>query len=625
MSENKLKSKRKWVQNAIAELKPFIERKEHITRSTAGKLLKPVTNWQRREVDTLRKQANQIIRGENVNAMVYTIFGMTLEHPELKPVKEMFDASVKAEREPYVLSGNLKIRGVMPSEHDVFHTSDGKTRDVYGGDVWIIRNGDGSTDTMVIENDQTYVLIKDTLKFPPAASIGYRCIYPECVVVSEIELVEAVQPDEPVEAPLPPPSELVLCTKTYALSKEKENGDCYLDDDGCLKAWTGNSWLNLGVVNLPGPARNGLIILNWVKNIETMADLPDNPEPGDMVGVYNGRHFDPDVYMVWTVQQQWCELVRNEGNEEEIRAAQMRTLGQRFGVLMEEKIVSDFKQTFANHRNNCPTTSKETTAPVKRINPRYTLLVANEYDTERLNEKAACYRTNGYLEDLDDRSYVWQNGRWVLYSSIVEMENDKSLHHGESSLYSEYVPTPDVYLAFAPEETLKHTTIDNLRHGDAYINGSDHVIAWMNNEWVDLGPFNHGFGYIRRDNGDVEAKKNRDLLEEHLQCKVKYKAIVHSWAELPESPAKGDMYTRFDYSGVSQYPEVVWDGETWIDHCYPFKPIAIPEYVVETELMRVEETLVKENQGNVTDWRFEEPKPNPNSFWSRVGRVLGFK
>lgn len=625
MSENKLKSKRKWVQNAIAELKPFIERKEHITRSTAGKLLKPVTNWQRREVDTLRKQANQIIRGENVNAMVYTIFGMTLEHPELKPVKEMFDASVKAEREPYVLSGNLKIRGVMPSEHDVFHTSDGKTRDVYGGDVWIIRNGDGSTDTMVIENDQTYVLIKDTLKFPPAASIGYRCIYPECVVVSEIELVEAVQSDEPVEAPLPPPSELVLCTKTYALSKEKENGDCYLDDDGCLKAWTGNSWLNLGVVNLPGPARNGPIILNWVKNIETMADLPDNPEPGDMVGVYNGRHFDPDVYMVWTVQQQWCELARNEGNEEEIRAAQMRTLGQRFGILMEEKIVSDFKQTFAGHQRTGEPTAAETAAPVKRTNPRYTLLVANEYDTERLNEKSACYRTNGYLEDLDDRSYVWQNGRWVLYSSIRKMEADESLHHGTSSLAGDYLPPPNNQLAFAPEATRKQAKIDELMHGDAYINGADHVIAWMNNEWVDLGPFHHDLGYVRNADGEVRAKDHRDLLEEKLQCKVHYKGILHSWGELPENPAKGDMYTRFDYSGMCQYPEVVWDGEVWIDHCYPFKPIAIPEYVVETELMRVEETLVKENQGDVTDWKFEEPKPNPNGFWSRVGRVLGFK
>lgn len=625
MSENKLKSKRKWVQNAIAELKPFIERKEHITRSTAGKLLKPVTNWQRREVDTLRKQANQIIRGENVNAMVYTIFGMTLEHPELKPVKEMFDASVKAEREPYVLSGNLKIRGVMPSEYDVFHTSDGKTRDVYGGDVWIIRNGDGTTDTMVIENDQTYVLIKDTLKFPPAASIGYRCIYPECVVVSEIELVEAIQPDEPVEAPLPPPSELVLCTKTYALSKEKENGDCYLDDDGCLKAWTGNSWLNLGVVNLPGPARNGPIILNWVKNIETMADLPDNPEPGDMVGVYNGRHFDPDVYMVWTVQQQWCELVRNEGNEEEIRAAQMRTLGQRFGVLMEEKIISDFKQTFAGHQHTGEPTSSETAAPVKRTNPRYTLIVANEFDTKLLNHKANFSRGDGYLEELNGRNYMWDNGRWILYSTIRKMNEDESLHHGTSSLTGGELPDPGVQLAFAPEAARKQAKVGDLRHGDAYINSADHVIAWMCNEWTDLGPFHHQLGYIRNADGEVRAKNNRDLLEDKLQCKVHYKGIVRGWCELPEDPAKGDLYTNFDRYSSCHYAEVVWDGEAWIDHCYPFKMIALPEYVVETEIERAEETLARENQGDVTDWRFEEPKPNPNGFWSRVGAVLGFK
>lgn len=625
MSENKLKSKRKWVQNAIAELKPFIERKEHITRSTAGKLLKPVTNWQRREVDTLRKQANQIIRGENVNAMVYTIFGMTLEHPELKPVKEMFDATIRTQREPYAPPNNLKVRGVMPSEHAVFYNEDGSRREVLGGDVWIIRNNDGSSDSMIIENDQTYVLIKDTLKFPPVASTGYRCIYPECVVVAEIELCQPAEPEESVEAPLPPPSELVLCTKTYALSKEKENGDCYLDDDGCLKAWTGNSWLNLGVVNLPGPARNGPIILNWVKNIETMADLPDNPEPGDMVGVYNGRHFDPDVYMVWTVQQQWCELVRNEGNEKEIRAAQMRTLGQRFGVLMEEKIVSDFKQAFAGHQHTGEPTSAETTAPVKRTNPRYTLIVADEFDTKLLNHKADSCRGEGYLEELNNRTYMWQNGRWILYSTIRKMEKDTSLHHGTSSHTGVDLPIPGVQLAFAPEAVRKQAKVGELRHGDAYINGVDHVIAWMCNEWTDLGPFHHQLGYIRDAEGEVRVKNNRDLLEDKLQCKVDYKGIVHGWGELPEDPAKGDLYTNFDRYGSCHYAEVVWDGEAWIDHCYPFKMIALPEYVVETEIERAEETLARENQGDVTDWRFEEPKPNPNGFWSRVGAVLGFK
>ena len=715
MSENKLKSKRKWVQNAIAELKPFIERKEHITRSTAGKLLKPVTNWQRREVDTLRKQANQIIRGENVNAMVYTIFGMTLEHPELKPVKEMFDASVKAEREPYVLSGDLKIRGMMPSEHAVFYNEDGSRREVLGGDVWIIRNAGGDTDTLIIENDQTYVLIKDTMKFPPVARGGYRCIYPECVVVAEIKLVEAVQSDEPVDVPLPVQGELVLCTKTYALSKEKQNGDCYQDDDGYLKAWSGKDWINLGRVDLPGPAINGPITLNWVKNIDTLADLPDSPQPGDMVGVYNGRVMEVDVYMVWTPQGAWCELIQNTRTEESIRTAKLKSIAEHFGIKLEEELYAKITQpvkskhagpeqlayyakyagvnravfikelptygylreqgvpgevfdiadqedigiatvgwagddwvdvtdltrtvphiryrsyndqppaTLDEHRHTGKVTDQETTAPVKRTNPRYTLIVANEFDTKLLNHKANFSRGDDYLEELNGRNYMWENGRWILYSTIRKMNEDESLHHGTSALTGVDLPTPGVQLAFAPEAARTQAKFSELRHGDAYINGADHVIAWMCNEWTDLGPFHHQLGYIRNADGEVRAKNNRDLLEDKLQCKVHYKGIVRGWGELPEDPAKGDLYTNFDRYGACHYAEVVWDGEAWIDHCYPFKMIALPEYVVETEIERAEETLVRENQGDVTDWRFEEPKPNPNGFWSRVGRALGFK
>lgn len=616
MSENKLKSKRKWVQNAIAELKPFIERKEHITRSTAGKLLKPVTNWQRREVDTLRKQANQIIRGENVNAMVYTIFGMTLDHPELKPVKEMFDATIRTQREPYAPPNNLKVRGVMPSEYAVFYNEDGSRREVLGGDVWIIRNNDGSSDSMIIENDQTYVLIKDTLKFPPVASTGYRCIYPECVVVAEIELVEPAQPDEPAEPPLPPPADLVLCTKAYALSKEKENGDCYLDDDGCLKAWTGKSWLNLGVVNLPGPARNGPIILNWVKNIETMADLPDNPEPGDMVGVYNGRHFEPDVYMVWTVQQQWCELARNDGNEEEIRAAQMRTLGQRFGVLMEEKIANDFKQTFAGHQH----TGEPTTAPVKRTNPRYTIWVADEQTSAILNES---YRNAAGLINFtthDGDIYFRHLDKWCQSPHwFGTVEGDPGIHHG-ALMYHDVTPYTTQLPQFKSHEHIKELEArGELQPGDTYINQADHIVMWANNEWTDMGKFNHNVGYIRTSTGEVYPKSRNDILADHLGCKLSGHHFVNDWTELPENPVKGDHYLMHS-TAITPPRETVFDGEIWIETEAPYHPIAIPEYVV-----------MNEKVGDVTspemcpNWKFEEPKPNPNGFWSRVGRVLGFK
>lgn len=205
MSEKKQKGKQAWCLNTVAILKPYIERKEHITRTTANRLVKPVTNWQRRELDTLRKQANQIIRGEDVSALTYGIFGMTLEHPDLVAFTASFDATIKQHHAPFHYPAELHIRGMQASEEKVFYDNQYHHRKAIIGDVWIIRREYSRTmDMLIVENEHTYVLIPDCVGKMIQQKTGYRCLYPECVKVADVEIIYPEVPDQPVGEPILP-------------------------------------------------------------------------------------------------------------------------------------------------------------------------------------------------------------------------------------------------------------------------------------------------------------------------------------------------------------------------------------------------------------------------------------
>jgi len=255
MSEKKQKGKQAWCLNTVAILKPYIERKEHITRTTANRLVKPVTNWQRRELDTLRKQANQIIRGENVSALTYTVFGMTLEHPELQPVKEAFDATLQQHRETYTLPLDLQVRGVQSSEEKVFFDEQYHPRKAIVGDVWLIRQEYASTmDMLIVENEHTYVIIPGAVNASDAVTRGYRCIYPECVKVADIDVIYSAPPAE---------------------SQRPAHPAMYM----------------------------GLVV------VET--ELPEDAQPGHMYGVTNGRSGNPEYTVVRDLDNNWVRMMNN--------------------------------------------------------------------------------------------------------------------------------------------------------------------------------------------------------------------------------------------------------------------------------------------------------------------------
>ncbi|QXO09987.1 hypothetical protein pEaSNUABM37_00026 [Erwinia phage pEa_SNUABM_37] len=700
MNEKKNKGKQAWCLNTVAILKPYVERKEHITRSTAGRLVKPVTNWQRRELDTLRKQANQIIRGENVSPLTYTVFGMTLEHPEMKPVAEAFDNALAEHRKPFLLPSNLMVRGVQSSEHAVFHDNDFGRRTVNGGDVWVIRHEDGSCDTMFIENDQTYVLIKDTLKFPPTQKVGYRCIYPECVIVEEVALVGETQMPERPSAP--PPADLVYLTKAYALSKEPERGDCY-KEDGCLIAWTGTEWLNVGKLDLPGEPANGPITLNWVANIQTMADLPDAAKIGDMYGIYNGRTLEVDVYMVWTPQGAWCELMQNTRTEESIRTAKLKSIAEHFGIKLEEELyakitqpvkskyaspeqlayyagyagvnravfikelptygylreqgvpgevfdiadqedigiatvgwagddwvdVTDLTRTvphkrYRSYNDQAPVTldehrhvgsaDGETTGPahVKRVNPTEVVYVADDETTIELDHKLR----SSYGFSSGNQTCMWNGEVFIKVGKIwmLLFTSGKS-----AKAASDIEGSWDQTFEFISLEQFKTLSADDYRPGLAYVDQADHIQAWVNNEWTDMGPFHHNLGLKRNERGEVWYKRKDDIIADMLGIRPNFVDFIEHWGELPAYPALGDMYTILnDAPGFSMNSRsAVWDGEVWIDRNDPTSMITLP-------LFTPFEFPVAEAPAEA-DWKFEEPKPNPTGFWARLGRLVGFK
>lgn len=473
MSDKKLKSKQKWCQNAIAILTPFIERKEHITRSTAGKLLKPVTNWQRREVDTLRKQANQIIRGDAVNPLTYSVFGMALEHPDLQAVRDTVEQTMVDGERPFLLPEHVKITGCAENEYDVFFDPDFGRRRVNVGDTWVINTpGASHPNLLFIEDALTYVVVPLSTSNIAVTGKAYRCIYPECTKIADITIL-------------------------------------------------GNEARPV--------AQTSAEILRQPPNHDA---VPKSPVAGD-------------VYK-------------------------------------------------------------------KRVNPRYTVLVADEYVSALLDEKYFYYRRTGTVGDFRGTQYVYSHSRWLRLDSLP---TDSSLRHGTDILSGSHCS--NARFSIMRQEEVMALAPDQLINGVAYVNDVNRLVAWVNNEWVDMGPFHHSLGYVREPDGEVRPKYRRDLLGEYLGCEPTFIAMLDDWSELPAHPCKGDMYDRVACRPADAMREVVWDGEVWCETTAPYHPIAIPEYVVE----------VREAEPAAADpnWTFEEPKPNPKGFWSRIGRMLGFK
>lgn len=98
MSQPKKKSggRYKWTLETVSKLKPMVSAKEHISRRVAIKLVQPTTEWERRELEKLRSRANKVIRGENIDILHYTVFGVTTWHPSMKGVMQEFDKNLAA-------------------------------------------------------------------------------------------------------------------------------------------------------------------------------------------------------------------------------------------------------------------------------------------------------------------------------------------------------------------------------------------------------------------------------------------------------------------------------------------------------------------------------------------------
>ena len=602
MSEKKMKSKQAWCLNTVAVLKPFIERKEHITRGTAGKLVKPVTNWQRRELDILRKQANQIIRGENVSSLTYGIFGMTLDHPEMRTVRDSFDAELANNERSFQMPETVKIVGASPSEDQVFY-GDGRPRNVNVGDVWVInRPGASYPDMLFIENNHTYVVIENAMSASGEETRAYRCIYPECVKVADVKVL----PASPKQKQLPlSVHDLTIYPMHYAMAKEKEIGDAYLTEDNCLCAWTTDGWANLGP-DIPVYGHQFAKVeptkLNWVKNIESVDELPmENNEFGDMYGIMNGNEHDPDKYMVWVPTLQWAEIKRTPENDADIAEAQLKGLGVRFNEELLRRVI--------------PQASPNPT----RTNPRYTVWIADDALAEILTAKAIRIYQCSELVSHVGEIYFSHMGMWCRGDLWLGTNaNGEKLYHG-SRAYYDIEPYVNQLPFFKPYETIKELEASGkLVNGDAYVNQVSHIMMWANNEWCDMGEFHHEVGYIRDQAGNLYPKSRENYLREHLGCELAEVKFVEDWTQLPANPNKGDYYIKSSPRN-NHALEAVFDGEVWIETEAPYHPIAIPQY----EVWSPDPTSTT-GDVDVSD-KFEEPEQKSDGFWSRVGVLLGFK
>lgn len=313
MSEKKMsEGRRKWKMNTIALLKPLVLEGNHISRRIAVKLVKPTNDWERRQLDTLRGQANKIIRRENTDPLLYTVWGMSLEHPALAAAKKTV-IKLSPNSLPFIMPERLDIRGMQESAEAVYRDGMGRPRKPQPGEVWVLRSGE-SYQLMFIEEGDTYVLsssvesvnmsdITPGERFDCRGHIGLGRID----IVNLKASVEKASAVEGIEATIDKP--INLMSKEEALSREiLIAGDAY-NDNGVLCVYGGaeTGWMKLGIMaNRNDPKIRALRpeydVLGACGAMPTVRgkvtkvdDLPDYGEQGDLYYVEE-LHFEPVVH-----------------------------------------------------------------------------------------------------------------------------------------------------------------------------------------------------------------------------------------------------------------------------------------------------------------------------------------
>lgn len=621
MGEKKQKGKQAWCLNTVATLKPFIERKEHITRSTAARLVKPVTNWQRRELDNLRKQANQIIRGENCNPLTYTIFGMSLDHPDLHGVRDEFIKTVDEYKRLFTLPPSLNIVGSYPTAEQLFD----KGNKPSPGDMYAIGPvTDGVGEIIFIEDGETYVSF--TLNKGKPADTGIRCIYPECIKVADVERNQ--QP--PVVL-----NWIKNIDRTDELPATGNVGDMYgvyngrTQEPDIYMVWAPEGrWCEImrneqndgeiyaakmsrfveqyGLKDKVGKATKdhlhayaqfaGVNRAVFIKELPTYGYLREHGTPGEVYDITDLE--DIGIATVGWAGDDWvdvCDLTRKVPHK-------------RYRSYSDQAPATDI----AAHRH-AGGEGITTTPHLKRKNPVINLYIADDRTAAILD------RDNSYRYHCDmtgvvamHKNEMWMRvgDMWVDYNAsyprVVGTTNDK--------------PVCDHTLLFITLQQFKELKPEDIVPGMAYINEADHIVAWVNQEWVDMGPFHHSLGLQRNDRNEVWYKSEIDLIEEQIGVRSNFKNFIKHWGELPVDPEVGDMYAIMrdvhDYPDWSSNCRAVWDGEVWLDGSNHKAMITIPNFIVKGA---AEPEPVKPEQ-QPADTAVDKP-----GFWSRVGKVFGFK
>lgn len=590
MSQPKKKSggRYKWTLETVSKLKPMVSAKEHISRRVAIKLVQPTTEWERRELEKLRSRANKVIRGENIDILHYTVFGVTTWHPSMKGVMQEFDKNLAA------LTAADNTEAILPCKTDL------------GG------------------------------------------------------------------------PELIIHTKGYALEKDKVIGDAYLERDYMLMVWTGEKFEKMGVCDIsPVSHTKPLYQLTFIKNLPTIHDLPESGKDGEMYGIMNGNTRDADRYMMWD-KTAWVEIQRNPDTVVTIQDA----VNQQFLKLFHEQIEQDMIDRPTGpkvHESMKAYASLTGVDKVKFVSelPTYGWLketgtpgeLFDIADVEDIGIATVAWDGKDWVDVFDPTRKVPQR-RYRAYNDQAPAARKNPVHvlyaasdHAAEVLNSRYGPinskrgifegtvfvkygdvwvegrTYDEYMGklsnevrrsaqlfFTNEERVSDTPLEELRPGAAYLNKAKDIIAWINNEWTNMGPVREELGLCIDVDGSVYHRSDLDMTAIKLGCPLHCVTIVDSWGELSLNPNKGDYYLHAT-DGIFEEPlSAVWDGEAWISMAPPHNLITLP--IIAEPLPPatgdVIDTVLK-TDGRQVDWSFVEPKPNPNNIWARLGRWLGFK
>lgn len=303
MSEKKMsEGRRKWKMNAIALLKPLVVEGNHISRRIAVKLVKPTNDWERRQLDTLRGQANKIIRRENTDPLLYTVWGMSLEHPNMAMAKKIAAVMPQgnAYESPFVMPERLDIRGMQDNAEAVYRNDRARP-----GDVWVIRVYNSNEHLlMFIEEGNTYVLTDpvgpDAL---PAVSQGER-FSDAHVGLARIDIINLKAGDKEKASTPTIAINLMLKEEALALANPKD-GDAYADD-GQLHIYSGEKgkWSDLDITGLRNTTNvrammpksdflSACGVTPMVRGkVATTDNLPETGEQGDLYYVEE-LNFEP--------------------------------------------------------------------------------------------------------------------------------------------------------------------------------------------------------------------------------------------------------------------------------------------------------------------------------------------